>query len=333
MNYLAEDALGDEPTFPEEQGHPARQLDFYGRPMPPINRELRRLLYAHYRRHCPDAAWFVPMPLHSKPYYYFSRIDSAEQIPLLIAEFGLLGASHLALESAWRDVFMANQQNDLRQEFVQAGLQDPLGILQIYGTSCWVLLVDWERLGDREPPRGWEDLFDPRFHGEIVINGDDTVPAALLLTHLALDYGIDAMETLGRATRNLAKGSEMARAAGSQRRERGTIYVLPWFWANNNIHRSRTAIVWPQEGAYCSPFYWYAQAQHTPASQCALEFLQGPIWGKRVESIHCIVAQSTHACREIPGRLRWMGWDQARDDCRPSLHKAALTAFQNGLDR
>lgn len=319
----------EEPVFPEEQGGAPRQLDFYGHSIPPLERELRRQLAHHFISQGLQPDWYIPRSLNARPYQDFQHTQQREALPCLIAA----GPRHFAQPSfsqRWADVFAPLPTIPLRPELVSAGFADPEDLFRVYGSACWTILLDRERLGDRPEPKGWADLFDPRYQGDIILNGEHGLPNAMLLANLAKDFGPAALETLGRHTKAILGGGEMARAAGSRHPQRAAIYVLPWFWAENNIHTERTLRLWPEEGAYGSPLTLLGQKQLSPGAQAAFDFITGPRWARQMEDIHCIAAHQQHARLPLPGSLRWIGWDLARSATLNALMAEAGHYFKQG---
>ncbi|TWH71494.1 extracellular solute-binding protein [Azomonas agilis] len=319
----------EEPVFPEEQGAAPRQLDFYGHSIPPLERTLRRQLARYFITQGLQPDWYIPLPSNAQPYQDFRHTQRREELPCLIAA----GPRHFAqpdFRQRWANVFAPLPSIPMRPELISAEFADPEDLFRVYGSACWIMLLDRERLGSRPEPKGWADLFNPRYQGEIILNGEQGLPNAMLLGNLAKDFGPAALETLGRNTKAIQGGGEMARAAGSRHPQRAAIYVLPWFWAENNIHSERTARLWPEEGAYGSPLTLLGQKHLSPGAQAAFDFLTGPRWARQMEDIHCIAAHRQHARLPLPGPLRWIGWDLARSNQLDALLAQAGHSFKRG---
>ena len=319
----------EEPVFPEEQGGGPRFLDFYGHSIPPLEREMRRQLAAYYRAQGISAAWYIPLQSNSYPYHDFQHAQQADELPCLIAA-GPRHFAHPDFSRKWGQLFAPLPPITLRPELREAGYADPQEVFRVYGSACWMLLVDLERLGDRPLPRRWADLWDTRYRGDIILNGDKGLPNPMLLANLAKDFGPEALETLGRQTRAIQGGAEMARAAGSRHPQRAALYVLPQFWAENNIHTERTARIWPEEGAYGSPLTLLGRPQLSLGAAAAFDFLTGARWAAQMEAVHCIVASQQHATQPLPGPIRWIGWELARSHNLDRLLTEAAQAFQRG---
>ncbi|ACO76313.1 hypothetical protein AvCA_00460 [Azotobacter vinelandii CA] len=329
---LAEQVIdAEEPVFPEEEWGATRRLDFYGQNIPPLARAMRRLLAEHFRRRQLQPAWYVTGPFGNEPYRQFSEVEDADDLPALIADAGPRAFGRPAFAERWAGVYAARRQAGRRAEFVQAGLYDPADIFQTHGCSCWLILADEQELAGRPLPTAWCDLFAPRYERSIVLNGDGDLPARLLLANLAHDHGAAAMTALGRNTRAIRSGGEMGRAAGSHSPERAALYVLPWFWARNNIHTQRTRILWPRDGAYVTPLVSLGRRELSPGAQAALDFLGGPLWAATMESVDCVVADPRHARAPLPGPLRWTGWEPVRSAALDDLVASAAAHFRQGF--
>lgn len=325
---MIDDGLdGKEPAFPEEEGGPPRRLDFYGEDTAPLNRELRSQMARHFRLAGLSPAWYAPRPLNDEPYRQFRETRQAEDMPCLVAAANPRHYTRPAFARRWFDggTYAPLPALETRPEFVRAGLNDPRDVFRVYGGTCWVILVDMERLGNRPPPKGWADLFDPRYRQDIMVNGQEDKPAPMLLANLGRDFGTARLERLGHNLKAVRLPSEMARAAGSRDPNRAAINVLPWFWAENNIHKDNAVVVWPEEGAYCTPMLMFGKPHLTPGAAAAFDFLTGASWAERMESICCPVAGSRHAHPPLPGELRWIGWDMLRS---PDLDALIFEAGQ-----
>ncbi|THF55140.1 ABC transporter substrate-binding protein [Pseudothauera rhizosphaerae] len=326
-------AEAEEPVFPEDEGGPARRLDFYGLSIPPLVRELRRQLAAHFHTRGMAPAWYVPRQLNPAPYHHFRDARHADELPGLIADAGPRYFARRDFLDRWRGTFAPLPPLPLRPEFGEAGLADPEGLVHVHACACWLILADLEMLGTRPLPRHWSDLLHPRYERDIVLNGDEHGPNPLILANLARDCTPAALEALGRNTVAIQGGAEMARAAGSRSPRRAALYVLPRFWAENNIHRDTTRIVWPEEGAYATPLLLLGKRDAGPSAAAVFDFLHGPQWNGQLENIHCIPADGRRATRPVPGRLRWLGWQAARDPALDDTIRAASAHFHRGYSR
>lgn len=323
----------EEPIFPEDEGGPARRLDFYGLSIPPLVRELRRQLAVHFHTRGIDAAWYVPRQLNPAPYHHFRHARHVDELPGLIADAGPRNFARTDFFARWPDAFSPLPEIPLRPEFDEAGLADPQGLAHVHACACWLILADLEKLASRPLPRHWEDLLHPRYKRDIILNGDANGPNPLILANLARDCTPAALQALGRNTLAIQGGAEMARAAGSRNPRRAALYVLPRFWAENNIHKDATRIVWPEEGAYATPLLLLGKRDASPAATAVFDFLHGAQWSRQLESIHCVLADGGRATQPVPGALRWPGWQAARDPAVDDMIRAAGAHFNQGYHR
>lgn len=332
MSYEDLATLTGEPTFPEEIDGLPRRLDFYAQAIPPLARELRRELALHFARLGIAPAWYVPRPIVSTPYAHFRHSREAADLPRLIADAGPRHFCHPEFRQRWPSdsTFAPLPAAPVRPEFERAGLTDPEGLFHVHGAASFGILADLERLGDRPLPTSWADVLHPRFRGDIVVNGTGGDPAPILLANLARDFGAHQLRAFGRNIKSIQGGGEMARAAGSRHPDRSALYLMPWFWTQTNIHHARTRPIWPVEGLYCTPLLLLGRPELTPGARAAFDFVTGPRWAERVEGVHCAVADPRHARTPIPGELRWIGWDLARDSRLDSLIADARAHCREG---
>lgn len=324
----------EEPCFPEDDDGPPRRLDFFGLTIPPLGREMRRLLAAHFRAGGLTPSWYVARVQTDGPYpRFFDTTGDPADIPELIADAGPRHFTGHAFTQRWPGLFARHPEAPMRAEFLRAGLADPQGICHVFGCACWVILADLDKLGSRPLPQSWADILHPRFRGDIVANGEGGHIAPLLAANLARDFGPEALTALGHNVCAIQGGGEMARAAGSRHPNRAALYLLPRFWAENTIHRDSTRMVWPAEGAYCTPMLLAGKPERSAAASAAFECLTGPAWAARLEDVHCPTAHPALAHHPLPGELRWIGWELARSAALDTLLETARSHFQEGYHR
>jgi|AGTN01.1.fsa_nt_gi ABC-type Fe3+ transport system, periplasmic component len=328
MISQADADLYDEPFFPEEEDGTKRRLDYFGHTFPPLQREIRRRLHHHFRERKLEAAWYVPRTLGDGLYGDFQDARDAADLPPLVSGIGLGAFTRPAFSGRWQaeGVFQETRQTLTRREFIEAGFADPLGLFHVYGAGAWVILADPARLDGRPLPRCWEDLLAPCYHGDIVANGAGGQLSPVLLFNFHRDFGADGIRALAPNLRDFWGGAKMARMAGTDDPQGAALYILPHFWAVNNIHPDRARMVWPREGAYATPLFLLHKHESNAAAQAARDFLTGPEWARTMESVCCSSIRDDTGAAPLPGALRWIGWEQAR-----SLDFAALRPTLDGI--
>ncbi|CAH2601723.1 ABC transporter substrate-binding protein [Rhodovastum atsumiense] len=332
---------GDEPAFPEEEGGPRRRLDYFGHVFPPLRRMVRQHLHEGFererRRSGLTAAWYVPASLDSPDCAWVHETEDADWLPGLLSDAGLGRFTRPGFTTRWQQagLYQPRPQPALRPDLAAAGLADPLGVCEVYGAGPWVILADRARLRGRPVPQGWEDLLSPQYRGDIVANGSDGRLAGVLLFNLFVDFGLDGLQALGANMWGFRGGAQMARNLGSGDPEGAALAILPYFWALNNIHRDRVALVWPREGAYAVPLLLLRRHDAPPAARLAHALLTGRDWAGRMESAGCASNRDDSGGAPLPGPLRWLGWSHARGLDFPGLHPlcdAALARGALGMD-
>lgn len=234
--------------------------------------------------------------------------------------------------------FALEQPGPVAEVFARAGLVDPLGQVGIFAVAPYVLLVDHRRLGGLPAPSGFADLLDPRYRGQVVLsgwqrpgNGGATGGRAarynsffLLAIHML--YGDEGIRALAQTVAGMIHSTQMPRLAGSNASV-GGIYVAPWSLADMCPRRTRTAVVWPQEGAPAWPLW--AVGKRDAAAR--LVPLTGYVFGTELGAI-LNRNRYPSLCPAVPPvmpagvRLWWPGWDAVRDPAtaRRRRHAAAL---------
>ncbi len=315
----------EEPVFPEETMGIRRKLDFYGHTIPPLQRELRRRLHAMFRDS--NAQWYAPPLISSELYGSFRHARTTDDLPHLIACMGLGRMNDPDFVDRWiRTGALARQD----QPPLPTGLEhfsDPLGLSMVYGIGCWLILVDLPRLNGRPLPRRWEDLLSPLWRDDLIVNASGGEIAQVLAFNIAHDFGLDGLTALGRNARAFWGGAKMARACGTDNPDGAAVYVMPRFWTQNNIHPSRVRVVWPEDGAYCTPMTLMMRPDPGPHALRVRDFLLGDEWHRIMTGVGVITTRSTDV---IPGPLRWIGWDQARSGTMPARRMQLAQALAQG---
>lgn len=327
--------LDDEPVFPENENGKRRKLDFLGHAACPfrtlLRQRLHRLLSDPRRFGGAAPAWFMPAGCHAAHVYEeLWKTEDADALPCLLADTGFGDYNRPEFKQRWLDsgFYAPIPDAAVRREFREAGLLDRLGRHQVYGASPELILVDLARLGARPVPRTWSDLLHPRFARDIVISGEPGDIHESFLFGLYQDHGTQALEFLGANVKDFMHPAEMAKCAGSLNPRGAALYIVPGFFARGCPHGHRVRVVWPEDGAYVSPFYMLRRSDPTPAAEAVRSFLTSAEWALQLSQLGLIPAREDSA--PLPGPLRWVGWDFVRGNDLEALRGPLNAAFVLG---
>lgn len=327
--------LNDDPVFPETENGLSRQLDFLCYAPCPLRTELRQRLHRHFLKDSnvgtSAPVWFMPAGCHSpNPYDDLWRTTDEAALPSMIVETGFGDFNRPEFVRRWFDngVFAPITDGELCPEFVEAGLVDAQGQHRVISVSPEIVLVDLKRLGDRPLPRTWADVLSPRFKRDIIISGEPGSIHESLLYGLHKDHGDRGLEALGANVRGFMHPAEMAKTAGSPSPRGAALYLLPAFFAKSAPHRDATRMVWPEDGAYLTPQYYFRKASSSPAVKLASDYMCGVDWAAHLAKIG--FAPARPGSPPLPGRLRWVGWDYVRSNDLDALREPLNAAFVRG---
>jgi len=327
------DVLEENPTFPEYEGAPVRNLDYLGYAPCPFRHELQRRMNLHFRQNESSYGpieWFSPSGCgeSNDPYDLIWKEGSEESMPGVISDGGSSDFFRREGFERWiqSGVYGPIDKGDLtiRPELEEAGIEDPLEAMHMYATFPSVFLVDKQVLGERPLPRRWGDLADPIYKGDIITSGHHGDLPDVLLFNTWKHFGGEGLVALGRNVKDFWSPAQMAKTAGSRSPSGAAIYVLNLFFALGNHHKETVELVWPEEGAWFNPLMILAKRGRRPVSQLPIDFLLSAEWGNYLSSIGVPPVHVFPGQKPLPGKLSWMGWDFARDNdldrLRPELN-------------
>lgn len=317
----------DEPYFPEPDTGVARKLAFYGNTLCPVRKELRQRLHHTFSQRFPKEAppaWYMPAACRGPSVYAdLWRWSDPDSMPEVIAETG--PGNFMRPEFIARCVdsgtFGALPNIDVRPEFIEAGLRDPLGVYHIYGAYPYVILADLERLQGRPAPRAWDDLLHPRFARDVILGGWHGHVSRMPLLHIHRFFGDDGIKNLAQNIKALWHEAQMVKAICARNLDGAALYILPWFFAASCPRREGVRLIWPEDGAIFLPHFVMRKPALGEAAQHAWDFLLGEDWARFLDSYRYVPARPLSGASPLPGRLNWLGWDFVRTHDPEALYQ------------
>ncbi len=205
------------------------------------------------------------------------------------------------------------------------GFYDPAGNYSMYTANLLVMAVDKKKLGSRPMPACWDDLLDPMFENEIIMRGEGDFFCNAVMLPFYKDHGLDAVKAMARNIKNGKHPAEMVKLAGSAKAEAGTIYLLPWFFAQR-IKDPNVEIVWPSDGAIASPVFMLAKKGASEKHPQLVDFLFSRTTSEMLAERHFTPIHPEVPCG-LKTDLKWLGWDfltendigQTKEDIRAAF--------------
>ena len=190
----------------------------------------------------------------------------------------------------------------------KTGYADPSGNFTMFTANMLVIVVDKDKLGNREMPQNWNDILAPSFKNEIIMRGEDNFFCNAVMLPFYKDNGFEAIEILARNIKSGKHPAEMVKLAGSNKDEGGTIYIMPYFFTKR-IQNKHVEIIWPEDGAIVSPVFMLIKKEeletHKPMLDVLLSKNTGDmLTGRYFPSIHPDVSHNGFRYE-----LKWLGWD------------------------
>lgn len=335
MTTPPQDALDEFPVFPEDDGAPARRLDYLGYAPCPVRREMQRRLHLHFLRHAAEfgpVAWYSPGGCGSKgdPYDLVWKAGNEEDMPGAISDGGHSDFFRREGHRRWIEsgVYGPIDRRGLRvrPEFAEAGIDDPCQAIHIYASFPSVLLVDHRKLGALPAPRTWADLMNPAYRGGIAATGHPGRAPDILLFNYWKNFGDSGLAAFAANVADFRSPAQIAKTAGTP--AGSAIAVVNRFFALGN-RRPGVEIVWPEDGAWFNPLTLLARRGRRPASDLALDCLLGADWAAYLESVGLPPVFEFPGQKALPGRLAWMGWDLIRGHDIDALREKLQRVFDS----
>jgi len=191
----------------------------------------------------------------------------------------------------------------------QQGFRDPRGYFTMLASNMLVMVVDKTQLGDRPVPKHWDDLLDPIYQKDIILRGEGDFFCNAVMLPYYKDGGTDKVAKLAPNIKAGMHPAQMAKLAGTGQVDGAAVSVMPYFFASKITKQDKIEIVWPEEGAVCSPVFMLVKKGTEEKHKKLLDFLTGAEMAKLFEVRECptLLAGTDN---KFPGeKVLWLGWD------------------------
>jgi ABC-type Fe3+ transport system substrate-binding protein len=338
--------LEEQPVFAEDDGGPIQDLDYLGYVPCPIRTEMQRQMHLYFSEQAETRGtlrWYSPYGCNHHgenidPYDLIWKTDDEVHMPGVISDGGSSdyfrpeGHKRWIESGVYGPIDKGNLQ--MRPEFVDAGIEDPMGACHIFAAFPSVWLVDKKKLGSRPMPKKWEDLQDPIYRGDITLAGHEGDEISdVQLFNVWKHFGEQGLKALAKNATNFWSPAMMVKRAGASHPDGTAIYVLNYFFARSHRYEDRVELVWPEDGAWFNPLLLLAKRKRRPESQIAIDFLLGEQWRRHLDSVGFPSVYTYPGQKALPGKLSWIGWDFIRNHDLDALSTELQAVFQNARPR
>jgi ABC-type Fe3+ transport system substrate-binding protein len=212
------------------------------------------------------------------------------------------------------------------------GLEDPEGRFAVVGVVPAVFMVNKAVLGDREPPRSWEELLDPRYENSLALPVGDFDLFDALLLGIFRRFGMEGVRSLSRNMFDQRHPSQMIAGAsgngsGSPAAE-PLVTVMPYFFTRTINESSPLMPIWPADGALTAPILLVTRSDR-PEIQPMIDAISGESMSRVLSRLGLF--PSTHPDNhDFPAAdhpLQWPGWDMLLDTDLGNTLQTVTTEF------
>ncbi len=217
---------------------------------------------------------------------------------------------------------------DFENEYLQ--LRDPSGDYSMLGVVPAVFLVNTNVLGDRELPKTWEDLLDPRFENSVSLPVSDFDLFNAILIHLHQEFGMEGIRKLGRSMIKSMHPAEMVKS-DRRSRVRPAISIMPYFFTRMALPGSVMAAVWPEDGAIISPIFMLTKKSKKAELMEIAEMFTSVETGEILSHKGLFPSINHDVDNNLVGKkFKWVGWDYIDSHDLGKIIEEAMKVFEEG---
>lgn len=219
--------------------------------------------------------------------------------------------------------------SDFNNENIQ--LRDPKGDYSIFSVVPAVFLVNTLVLGDRPLPKTWADLLNPIYEGSISLPVSDFDLFNAILIHLYQEFGIKAIEKLGKQLISSMHPAEMVK---SDRRSRvkPAISIMPYFFTKMALPGSVMQAVWPEDGAIISPIFMLSKKDKKEELKEVTDLFMSQETGEILSHKGLFPSVLKGVDNNLEGKtFKWIGWDYINNNDIGKILKLCMDTFHKGM--
>ena len=213
----------------------------------------------------------------------------------------------------------------------EISLKDPNGDYSMIAVVPAVFLVNTMVLGDRPMPKTWADILDPIYEGSISLPVSDFDLFNAILIHLYQEFGLEAIEKLGKQLIASMHPAQMVKSDRGKR-VKPAISIMPYFFTKMALPGSVMEAVWPEDGAIVSPIFMLSKKDKKNRIKEVTDLFMSKEAGEILS--HKGLFPSVH--KEVDNNLKdkkfkWIGWDYINSNNIGDILKLCMETFNKGM--
>lgn len=243
---------------------------------------------------------------------HFKDIDEAPDL-VLTANFRFFNKSFVD-RFIKTGLYSGTPQQAINKQLANLDIIDVDGNYNVLCLNTTVIVVDRKRIGNLPVPKTWGDLLKPEYERKIVLqsHGDDFSPIVLL--NIYKEHGIAGIEALGRAIVGGMHPSQMIKDMASSKPSLPPIYIMLNFFANSISFPADAQIIWPEDGAFASPFFFMVKTDKAERLSDLIDFITG-LQAAKIFADAYYPAVHPDVDNKLPAeaKLKTLGWDYIKE--------------------
>ncbi|WED23932.1 ABC transporter substrate-binding protein [Vibrio sp. JC009] len=196
-------------------------------------------------------------------------------------------------------------------DFSDLDIKDPQGLYSIISVVPSLFLVNTEELGDREAPRSWEDLLDPKFENSVSLPVSDFDLFNAILLNIHKKYGDNGVQALGRSLLESMHPAQMVRSDEQPKQNKPAVTIMPYFFSKMVKEGGPLQAVWPEDGSIISPIFMLAKSAKAQELKEIVDFFASEEVGNLLAVQGLFPSTNPNVSNVLPENspFMWLGWD------------------------
>lgn len=309
-------------------------LNFFGTIDGPLKRDFKgivdKMLSTYKKTYNLKFNYIIPeVSAEQSDYNYIWNTNNIDEFPdvCLSGGFANFFKTDFVDNLVKNGCFQSENISSVNKDFLDADCIDPKGIYTMYAANPFVMLIDKTELGDLPVPKKWSDLLKPCYENKIIISGSSKDKVYYILpSYIHKEHGYDGVKQLAKNVKDVRNTAKMARNAGSKNHNKAAIYVMTWLFAKSCPNTDTTEVIWPEDGAIIIPHLMLAKKSRTRQIDIFTKILLSEEYGRKSLNLSCPVI-NPKIDNNLPGKLKWIGWDYLRNNDINLLKKEFQSIF------
>lgn len=195
-------------------------------------------------------------------------------------------------------------------DFADLDIKDPKGFYSIIAIVPSLFLVNTDELGDREAPKSWQDILDPKFEKSVSLPVSDFDLFNAILLNIHKKYGEQGVEALGRSLLESMHPAEMVKSE-QKKQNKPAVTIMPYFFSKMVKEGGSLQAVWPEDGSIVSPIFMLAKSSKSEQLKDVAQFFSSEEVGNLLAGQGLFPSTHPNVINILPENspLMWLGWD------------------------